>query len=185
MATRAEAIDLLINKGRFEPQVALAVVEAVAAMMTEAQIVTVPVLDARVAEIRADIVQLDHKVDVVNTSLGGKIELCRTDLGGKIDRFKADLEAKIDLCRTELEAKIELCRTELEGKIDRVNANLEEKIDRVRGDLEGKIELLKAELGKLLESTKSELVRWVFLAMLGSGAIQAGAAALINAVQHH
>ena len=38
MATRAEAIDLLINKGQFEPQVALAVVEAVAVMMTEAQI---------------------------------------------------------------------------------------------------------------------------------------------------
>ena len=130
MATRAEAIDLLIDKGQFEPQVALAVVEAVAVMMTEAQIVTVPVLDARLAEIRADIVQLDHKVDVVNTSLEGKIELCRTGL-------------------------------------------------------EGKIELLEAKLGKLIESTKAELVRWVFLAMLGSGAIQAGAAALINAVQHH
>jgi hypothetical protein len=126
MATRAEAIDVLMNKGNFEPQVALAIAEALTVMMTEAQIVTVPVLDARVAEIRASIVQLDHKADV-----------------------------------------------------------LEEKIDRVKGDLEGKIDLLKAELGKLIESTKAELVRWVFLAMLGSGAIQAGAATLINAVQHH
>ena len=57
MATQA-AIDLLMNKGEFEPQVALAIAEAVAVTMTEAQVVTVPVLDSRVAA-------LDHRIELV------------------------------------------------------------------------------------------------------------------------
>jgi N12 class adenine-specific DNA methylase len=152
MASRAEAIDILVDKGNFEPQVALAVVEAVVVMITEAQIVTVPVLDSRVAELRAEIRQVDHKIDLTKIGLEAKIDATRMDLEGKIERFKSDLEAKIDATRMNLEAKIELA---------------------------------KAELAKLIESTKAELVRWVLLAMLGSGAIQAGAAAFINAVQHH
>jgi hypothetical protein len=119
MATEAKAIDVLMSKGNFEPQVALAIAEAVAVIMTDAQVVTVPVLDARVAELKAGIKEVDHKVDLV------------------------------------------------------------------KADLEKQIVGVESRLGKLIESTKSELVRWVLLAMLGSGAIQAGAAAFINAVQHH
>lgn len=152
MATEAKAIDVLMNKGNFEPQVALAIAEAVALIMTDAQVVTVPVLDARVAELKTLIKEGDHKVDLV-----------QADLGNKIDLFRAELDTKID----------------------RVKGELESKIDRVKAELDNKIDLFKADLEKLIESTKSELVRWVLLAMLGSGAIQAGAAAFINAVQHH
>ena len=163
MATRAEPIDTLMNKGNFEPQVALAIAEAVAVIMTDAQVVTVPVLDARVAELKACMTQLDHKTDLVNVGLETKIERVRMDLEAKIDRVKAELEKRIDSVKTELEKKIEGVKTELEKKIDGV----------------------EYRLGKLIESTKSELVRWVLLAMLGSGAIQAGAAAFVNAVQNH
>lgn len=119
MATQAEAVDLLMSKGNFEPEVALAIAEAVDVIMTGAQVVTVPVLDARVAELKTSIKELDHKIDLVESKL------------------------------------------------------------------ENRIVGVESRLGNLIESTKSELVRWVFLAMLGSGAIQAGAAAFINAIQHH
>lgn len=163
MATRAEPIDTLMNKGHFEPQVALAIAEAVAVIMTDAQVVTVPVLDARVAELKACMTQIDHKTDLV----------------------KVDLEATIDLTRVNLEAKIDRFRAELEKKIDSVKAELEKRIDDVKAELEKKIDGVEHRLGKLIESTKSELVRWVLLAMLGSGAIQAAAAAFVNAVQNH
>ena len=174
MATEAKAIDVLMNKGNFEPQVALAIAEAVALIMTDAQVVTVPVLDARVAELKTLIKEGDHKVDLVQAGLGNKIDLFRAELDTKIDRVQGELGNKIDLFRAELDTKI-----------DRVKGELESKIDRVKAELDNKIDLFKADLEKLIESTKSELVRWVLLAMLGSGAIQAGAAAFINAVQHH
>lgn len=112
----AEAVDLLMEKGKFEPKVALAVADAIEVKMTQSQFVTVPVLDARLCELKADIhaevTRLDHKIDIV---------------------------------KSELEKKIEVTA----------------------------------------ERTKSELVRWVFVAMLGSGGLQAAVTAIMNAVQHH
>jgi hypothetical protein len=85
----AAAVELLIDKGGFEPRVPLGIAEAIEAAMTQAQIVTVPILDARLAQ-------------------------------------------------------------------------LETKIER----------------------NKAELVRWVFLAMLGNVALNAAAAAALNALKH-
>src|SRR5690242_16070816 len=55
MASQAETVDLLVRKAKFEPQVALAVAEAIDNAMTNSQLVTVPVLDARLADLRAEI----------------------------------------------------------------------------------------------------------------------------------
>ncbi len=55
MAIQAEAVDILVRKSRFEPDVALGVAEAIGVSITLAQLVTVPVLDARLREITAEI----------------------------------------------------------------------------------------------------------------------------------
>jgi uncharacterized small protein (DUF1192 family) len=89
MTLNAVAVELLIDKGGFEPRVALGIAEAIETSMMQAQIVTVPILDARLAQ-------------------------------------------------------------------------LETKIER----------------------TKAELVRWVFLVMLGNVALNAAAAAALNALKH-
>lgn len=134
----AEAVDLLMQKGKFEPKVALAVAEAVEVKMSQSQFVTVPVLDVRLSElkagIQAEVTRLDHKIDL----------------------FKSDLEKKIDGVKSELEKKIEVA-----------------------------VERLEKLIGVTAERTKAELVRWVFVAMLGSGGLQAAVTAIMNAVQHH
>ena len=84
---------MLIDKGGFEPRVALGIAEAIETSIMQAQIVTVPILDARLQEL---IAQFDVKI----------------------------------------------------------------------------------------ESTKAELVRWVFLAMLGNVALNAAAAAMLNALKY-
>ena len=89
MTLNAVAVDLLVEKGGFEPRVALVIAEAIETSMTQAQIVTVPILDARLAQ-------------------------------------------------------------------------LETKIER----------------------TKAELIRWVFVVMLGNVALNAAAAAMLNALKH-
>ena len=54
MTLHAAAVEILIEKGRFEPQVALGIAEAIEASMMHAQFVTIPILDARLQELRAD-----------------------------------------------------------------------------------------------------------------------------------
>ena len=61
MPLKVATVDLLVEKARFEPQVAVAVAQAIdAAMedkMQDRQLVTVPVLDARFAESEARILR--------------------------------------------------------------------------------------------------------------------------------
>lgn len=55
MISNAVAVGLLIDKCGFEPRVALGIAEAIETSMTQAQIVTIPVLDTRVAQLEAKI----------------------------------------------------------------------------------------------------------------------------------
>lgn len=52
MAIHAQAVEILVRKARFEPDVALGVAEAMEVSITLAQLVTVPVLDARLQELK-------------------------------------------------------------------------------------------------------------------------------------
>ena len=62
MISNAVAVELLIDKGGFEPRQALGIVEAIEISMTHAQIVTTPILDARFA-------QLEVKIESVKAEL--------------------------------------------------------------------------------------------------------------------
>jgi hypothetical protein len=117
MTLHAAAIEILIEKSRFEPEVALGIAEAIEASMMYAQFVTVPILDARLQELRAET----------------RIALL-------------SLEAKVDRGFDELEAKFERRCGELETKFERRFGELDAKIDRRYGELETAMERIKAEL---------------------------------------
>lgn len=55
MSVNAMAVELLIEKGGFDPRVALGIAEAIETSMNQAQVVTIPVLDTRVAQLEAKI----------------------------------------------------------------------------------------------------------------------------------
>lgn len=102
MATQTAAVDLLMNKGEFEPQVALAISEAVATTLTEAQVVTVPVLDARVTTLDARVAALDRKVELMESRLENKLEVVKTELESKIEVAVARLGTLNEATKAEL-----------------------------------------------------------------------------------
>jgi hypothetical protein len=155
MTLHAAAIEILIEKARFEPEVALGIAEAVEASMMYAQFVTVPILDARLQELRAET----------------RIALL-------------SLEAKVDRGFDELETKFERRCGELEAKFERRCGELETKFERRFGELDAKIDRRYGELETAMERIKAELIRWVFLVMLGNVALTAGVTAVLNAFKH-
>lgn len=145
----------------------MAIAEAIDNAVNESQFVTVPILDARLAEFRADI----------------RSDLSRQD--HKIDTTRADLENKIDATRMVLENKIETTRVELDKKIDTTRVELEAKMDVGFATLQEKIVGVSLTNQADLQRTKAELVRWVFVAAFGNVGLTAAAVFLINALQHH
>jgi hypothetical protein len=62
MAIHAEAVEILVTKGRFEPEVAIGIAEAIEVSMTLAQLVTVPVFDARVQDLKSEFHAFRHEM---------------------------------------------------------------------------------------------------------------------------
>jgi tRNA U34 5-carboxymethylaminomethyl modifying GTPase MnmE/TrmE len=93
--TSQAAVDVLIEKGKFEPHAALAVAEAIDTAMTQAQIVTVPILDARLAELKADtrisLVSLKSHLEKRIDNLENKIEVTSERTKAELERTKAEL----------------------------------------------------------------------------------------------
>ena len=77
MAIHAEAVEILVTKGRFEPKVAIGIAEAIEVTMTLAQLVTVPVFDARLQELR-----LEFKAE---------FQAFRHEMKAELERVKAEL----------------------------------------------------------------------------------------------
>jgi len=151
MALHAAAVEILIEKGRFEPEVALGIAEAIEALVMHAQFVTVPILDARLQELKAE-------MRIAGMGLESTVNAGVQVLDVKIDRRSGQLDTKIDLKFGELDAKI----------------------DRRCDELDAKIDVKFAELVTRIEQTKAELVRWVLLVMLANVALSAGLAAALN-----
>jgi hypothetical protein len=124
MALHAAAVEILIEKGRFEPTVALGITEAIEASVMHAQFVTVPILDARLQAITADI-------RISAMSLENK-------LSASVQELKSNILA--------LEAKVDLKLGDRESRVDRKLGELESKFDRRFGELETRMERHKAEL---------------------------------------
>jgi hypothetical protein len=99
MAIQAAAVEILIQKGRFEPEVALGIAEAIETSMMSAQFVTVPILDARLHELKAE-------TRIALASLEYKLSAAIQELSSKVDRGYAELDAKID-------SKLERTKAEL------------------------------------------------------------------------
>ena len=55
---QAATVEVLVQKGKFDPQIAVALAEAIDMALNGSQLVTVPILDARVASINAKIENL-------------------------------------------------------------------------------------------------------------------------------
>ena len=87
MALHAATVELLVEKAKFEPEVALGVAEAIESAMTQAQFVTVPILDARLHEVRAEIRVLEGKLDASTQRLGAELNAKLAEMEAKLVRW--------------------------------------------------------------------------------------------------
>src|SRR5262249_42189488 len=88
---------LLVRKAQFKPEAAVAIAEAIDMAIINAEVVTVPLLDGRLATVRAE--------------LKGDIAALRAELKGDIAALRAELKDDIAQLRVELkDMKGELMR---------------------------------------------------------------------------
>jgi len=87
MALHAATVGILVEKAKFEPEVALGVAEAIEPAMTQAQFVTVPILDARLHGVSAEIRVLEGKLDASTQRLGAELNAKLAEMEAKLVRW--------------------------------------------------------------------------------------------------
>ena len=102
MALHAATVEILVEKAKFEPEVALGVAEAIELAMTQAQFVTVPILDARLHEVSAEIRVLEGKLDASTKEHKADMQRLSAELDAKMETRFAKMETKL----AEMEAKL-------------------------------------------------------------------------------
>jgi len=109
MALHAATVGILVEKAKFEPEVALGVAEAIESAMTQAQFVTVPILDARLHEVRAEIRVLEAKFDASTKEHKADMQRLSAELDAKLNAQsgKTDTQfAKMETKLAEMEARL-------------------------------------------------------------------------------
>jgi hypothetical protein len=109
MALHAATVEILVEKAKFEPEVALGVAEAIELAMTQAQFVTVPILDARLHEVSAEICVLEGKLDASTKEHKADMQRLSADLDAKLNAQSAKMDtqfAKMETKLAEMEAKL-------------------------------------------------------------------------------
>ena len=113
---------------------------------------------------KADIKELNGKIDSNIKELNGKIDSNNKELNGKIDSFKKELNGKIDSNNKELNGKIDTLRQETKADIKELN---------------GKIDTLEAKFIGEFKSVKLWMKMLVGIALIGITCFSPTAQALL------
>jgi|SRR3569833_570923 len=113
MAIHAEAVEILVRKSHFEPEVALGIAEAIEVSITLAQLVTVPVLDARLKEFKTE---LRAELKELKAELTAETQSIRADM--------ATLRQEMKTFQAEIRAELVAGLSSLSTEIQKINANL-------------------------------------------------------------
>jgi len=115
MALHAATVEILVEKAKFEPEVAIGVAAAIELAMTQAQFVTVPILDARLHQVSAEIRVLEGKLDASIREHKADMQRLSAELDAKLDAKLNVQSAKADALFAKMEAKL----AEMEAKLVR------------------------------------------------------------------
>ena len=158
MAIHAEAVDILVRKGRFEPEVAIGVAEAIEVSINLTQLVTVPILDSRLQDLRHEI-----KADIQSLRL----------------EFKSDLSSEIGKVYSTLASEL----AKVHASIAQTNTNLAEGLGKLSTETHTAIQKVHTDIEKMhteFQKVNANLMRWILLTMMGSVAVSMAAKSLLG-----
>ncbi len=99
MPMKVATVDILIEKAHFEPRVAVAVAEAmdeaIDGKMHESQLVTVAILDSRLADLKSELVgdmhSLRGEMHSMKSELRSEMHAMKSELRGEMHAMKGDI----------------------------------------------------------------------------------------------
>ena len=111
---KVATVEILIEKAHFEPQVAVAIAaaidEAMEGKIQDLQLVTVPLLDFRLADLKSALTEEMHTLKV---DLSGEMHAMKGDLRAEVHSMKGDLRGEVHAMKGGLRGEMHAMKGEL------------------------------------------------------------------------
>jgi hypothetical protein len=129
---QAATVELLTRKAQFPGEQALAVAEAIDMAIADPQLVTVPILDARLAAAKAEMdvrfadakAEMDARFAAVDAKMDAGFAATKAELGAGFAATKADMDARFAATKADMDARF--------AQTDARIAALDSRLDRFR-----------------------------------------------------
>jgi hypothetical protein len=160
-------LDILTEKGGFNPQAARAIGEAIdleIARSRDASATREDVGECRRA-LGEELGLLRGDTDRNFSGVRSEMSALRSELKEDIAVLRCELKGDISALRSELKEDIAVLRCELKGDISALRSELKEDIALLRSELKGGTGTLKVDM----QTMKADLVRWVFVVVIVIG----------------
>jgi Protein of unknown function (DUF1640) len=154
MVMQVAALDVLTTKGRFAPEVARAIGEAV---------------DMEIERSRESLATSRQLTDVQ-----GQLTDMQKESEAEFAALRAEFKADFEVFRAAIKADIEVFRAEIKADFEVFRAEVKAEFAAVRAEFRAE---LKAEIAAVLtrvESTKADIARWLLIAFAGQTAALVG-----------
>lgn len=107
---QAAIVDVLVQKGRFDPQIALAVAEAIDMTIGTSQLVTVPILDARLDTVES---RVNARFDAVESRMNARFDAMASGVNVRFEALEARMDARFEAADAKTDAKLQSMKAEL------------------------------------------------------------------------
>jgi len=143
---KADTIDILTGKGHFPTEQALAVAEAIDMAIRDAQLVTVPILDARFLASEA---KMDARFTTSEARMDARFAAREAEIDARFAAHEAKIDARFAASEARIDARFAASEAKMEARFVAMEARLDQKFDRLRLQLIIAILLGYAAMGPL------------------------------------
>ena len=117
----AATVELLVQKAHLEADVALAIAEAIDMSVNNAQLVTIPVFDSRVAALRGDI---DTRFTTLKAEIDSRFTTFEADIDRRFTTFEADIDSRFAAFRAEMDVRFAALEAKIDTGLEKTKAEL-------------------------------------------------------------
>ena len=147
---RALTVETLVKKGRLEPEVAVAVAEAMDQTIVHAELVTVPILDARLAISKAD--------------FDARFAAFSAQVDARFAAFSAQVDVRFAAFSAQVDARFAAFSAEVDGRFEAFSATIDARFAALRSEFTA----FKAEIEARFATLQTRIILWIVGSNLGT-----------------
>jgi hypothetical protein len=178
---QAATVELLTRKAKFPSEQALAVAEAIDMAIADQQLVTVPILDARLAAAKAE---MDVRFAAAKADIDSRFAAAKAEMDSRFAAVDAKLDAGFAATKADMGAGFAATKADSDARFAGIKADSDARFAGIKADSDARFaqtDARIAELGSRLDRFRLQIIIAILIGHVALGPV---GMAIIEAIRH-